>query len=862
MTVNARPDWTQVRALFEQALPLAPAARQALLQQAQPALAAEVGSLLLQDLGSTQTGFLSGHAADAGHVGERMGPWRITGRLGSGGMGEVWLAERDDGAYRGEAALKLLKRGMDSAAVLARFAQEQQALARLAHPHIARLVDAGRTADGHPYFAMERVSGKPIDQACEGLDLRARIALFLQLAEAVAHAHRNLLVHRDLKPSNVLVSAEGQVKLLDFGIAKALQSEDSPDATLLGPRPFTPHYASPEQVRGEPLTTATDVYSLGVLLYLMLTGQRPYGVGANTAEHAARCVLDEEPARPSSVSQPGLFKGDLDKLLLKALEKDISRRYASVDALAADLRAYLGGYPLAARAPSAGYLLAKFAARNRLAVGLSALALVSLVGGFAATAWQMHQTDQARQAAERRFAQVRQMANQLVFRYHDQIHNLPGAVAVRQALLDDASKYLDGLAEETAGDPSLARELAETYQRLSVLQGEIFSPGQERVKTALINAEKATSLQAQYAAATTTAPEVLNAAVDMWLNRATIEARLGRVARSLQSLQQAALLAQRVRALAPDDLQVISRQATLEGRLGLSLGSNVSQANLGRVADAKPHWDEALRLFQQLVDREPNKPEWVHQLAWGWVGRMNWALLAGDYSMAVQAGEQAVALRDRAAQMSPGNAHFFHQRAAARNNLAVALVLHGDHERALKLHAECAEILETSLAADPSNKTAVRDRTLMALSSARALSAVGKRAEALAAVRDSLAKMPVGAFEPDDFYMTRWRAEGLVWLARLTDKPVAAADAAREAVALVAALPGDQHAARQWALAQAQGEWAQALLAGGDRASAAMAAAEAVRQWGHDVPGFYRPLLERDRKLALGSDAAAKARSP
>lgn len=839
-SADAARRWAAVAELFERVLTLPDAERKRQLSEASvdPAVAAEVRSLLAH-AAQHDDAFLAAPAAPpSALLGERLGAWRVCARLGAGGMGEVWVAERIDGAYEGRAAIKVLKRGMDSDAVLARFAREQQLLARLSHPNIARLIDAGRTADGLPYFVMEHVAGRPIDAACAGLPVAARLALFLQLADAVAHAHSHLLVHSDLKPGNALVTDAGQVKLLDFGIAKALQAEDdaAADLTQLGPRPFTPLYASPEQVRGEPLSTATDVYSLGVLLYVMLAGERPYGRGAKAATDAARAVLDEAPQRP--VIAGG---ADLINIVLKALEKPIERRYPSVDALAADLRAYLSGYPVSARPASTWYLLRKLVGRNRAAAVLAGLAAASLVGGLAATTWQMHRADQARATAERRFAELRQLANQLVFRYHDQIVNLPGAVGVRQALLDDAARYLDALAAESASDPALARELAETYHRLSLLQGEIFSPSQERVVVALANAEKATALAEGYVRLADAAPGRLNAAIDMWLNRATIEARLGRMAASVESLQRAGALAEAARQRAPDDLEVISRLATLEGRIALALGAHVGQANLGRVDAARPHWDRAIAHFDALVRREPGNVEWVHQLAWGWIGRTNWLVLAGEFDQAVAAGRRAVALRDQAAAMKPGDAHLAHQRAPARSNLATALTLAGAHAEALRLQDEALAIVERSLAADPQNKSAQRDHALIGLLRSRPLAALGRHAEALSQVRSTLTALPAAAILPDDFYLARWRAEALVWLSRLQrdGDPDAAATAAREAIAQLQRLAGEDHAARRWATAQAYAELAQAQHVAGAGAAAAASAREALRLWGDAAPGYF-----------------------
>lgn len=549
MAVTSPPsrgaDWARLRELFDAALPLPPPEREALLADPSldAALVAELRSLLahagaVAQADAAGSAFLERAAEPAlaaalTEAGQCLGPWRLVSPLGAGGMGEVWRAERADGRYQGSAAVKLLKRGMDSAAVLARFAQEQQALARLNHPHIARLLDAGLSSDQRPYFVMELVDGQPIDRACEGLGLEARLALFLQLADAVAHAHRNLLVHRDLKPGNVLVGADGQVKLLDFGIAKAIDPLEGadPGTTAAGERPFTPHYASPEQVRGEPVSTATDLYSLGVLLYVMLTGQRPYGRTATSPLDAARAVLEEEPTRPSSVATPApgwqatrrRLQGDLDNILLKALEKPIERRYASVDALAADIRAFLGGFPVSARAASAGYVLAKFVRRNRwavaagglgglgLAMGLSAalltervaaaLGVAGLAAGLVLALLQAREAARARDAAaaardeaRQRLGELKRVTTDLVFRHGDAVNLLPGGAATQEALLRETVASLEPALAAAPDDGELLAMMAAALARLAEIQGNTVTAAPERAPEARATVARALAL--------------------------------------------------------------------------------------------------------------------------------------------------------------------------------------------------------------------------------------------------------------------------------------------------------------------------------------------------------------------------------
>ena len=479
--------WAAVKALFDATVELSADAREPLIAAAAlgPEALAELRSLLAHhDEATGAAEFMAASAAQAlaeppaqaAAPGQRLGAWEIVRALGAGGMGEVFEARRADGSYEGRAAVKLLKRGMDSAAVLQRFAQERQALARLSHPHIARLLDAGVSPEGLPYFVMEYVQGRPVDEAVASLTLDQRLHLFLQLADAVAHAHRNLLVHRDLKPGNVLVDDKGQVKLLDFGIAKALDPLEGHDgsATVGGQRPYTPHYASPEQVRGEPVSTATDVYSLGVLLYQMLTGTRPTGRNATTAAEAARSVLEDAPTRPSRLSPTEAvdpqwwatrrkLEGDLDNILLKALEKQVERRYASADALAADVQNVLAGRPVSAHPASLGYVLGKFIGRHRLSAALATLALVTVLSSGAYAAYQA-------QRAAARFDDLHELAHAVLFEYHDLIEPLVGATPVRKRLVSDALVYLDRLSRHAPQDRGLRREMGVAYRVVGQVQ--------------------------------------------------------------------------------------------------------------------------------------------------------------------------------------------------------------------------------------------------------------------------------------------------------------------------------------------------------------------------------------------------------
>ncbi len=442
MTPHSPDSWDRLSPLLDEALELNPAERAAWLAEQHrrdPVLGAELDELLRRDGLLESERFLDPSTGPAplggGLAGTVLGNYRLERLLGQGGMGTVWLARRSDGRFEGEAAIKFLNLAVAGPVGEARFRREGSALARLSHPNIARLLDAGLGPAGQPYLVLERVDGVPLDDWCDErrLPVEGRIRLFRQVLEAVAHAHASLIVHRDLKPANILVTPEGRVKLLDFGIARILEEGDAGALrTGAGERMLTLEYASPEQVRGEPVSTATDIYSLGVVLYRLLSGQHPTSGGRSAPAEQLRSILDTDPAALSRAVTPGgaitaeqlaqmavardaqperlrrTFAGDLDNILAKALRKEPEARYQTVRALADDLDRYLRHEPVSARPDSWRYRAAKFVRRNRGGVTSALLVTVALIGTTGMAAFQMRvaqrERDQARLSLRRQVA--------------------------------------------------------------------------------------------------------------------------------------------------------------------------------------------------------------------------------------------------------------------------------------------------------------------------------------------------------------------------------------------------------------------------------------------------------------------------
>ena len=422
---------------------------------------------------------------------QRVGPYEIDRLLGRGGMGSVYLAHRADGQFDQKVAIKLIDLPVGSHLFSERLRQERQILAGLQHPYIARLLNGGLAEDGCPYLAIEYVEGLPIQRfaAEHNLTEVARIELFLRVCEAVQFAHQNFVVHRDLKPDNILVTADGTPRLLDFGTAKLVSpsaNTSEGELTRFGYLTYTPQYASPEQVLGKPITAASDTYSLGVLLYLLLTGSPPYRFEELTTAEMLHAICDEGPPQPSLPSGKRL-NGDLKAILLKALRKEPQERYATVEQLAKDLRHYLDGHPVAARRGTWRYRTIKFVRRHQLALAATSLVAITLIAGIMGIAWQ-------RQRAEARADDLRQLTNSLLSQLDDAMQQLPGSTHAQSILITRVLEHLDRMAKDARGDRHTQLDLVEAYSRLATLQGSPYDQNIGDVQGALATVGKAIAI--------------------------------------------------------------------------------------------------------------------------------------------------------------------------------------------------------------------------------------------------------------------------------------------------------------------------------------------------------------------------------
>ncbi len=696
--------------------------------------------------------------------GTQVGSYRLRRLLGSGGMGLVYLADRL-GEVEGEVAVKLIKRGMNSAALEARFRRERQVLARLSHPNIAHFIDGGITGDGRPFFVLEFVDGDPITRFVEsqGLSVEARVRLFLKVLEAVAFAHQNLVVHRDIKPSNIFVTRDGHPKLLDFGVAKVLdeEGEDCGGRTQFGARILTPSYSSPEQIRGEPLSTAADVYSLGVVLYELLTGRRPFDLDGSPFHEVRDVVSQRNPTRPSSVLfqepsraagvDPGEFipredtaslkrlkrtlAGDLDAIILKALRKEPEERYPSARDLHADLCRYLDGRPVLARKGSTAYRFRKFFARHHTVV--TAAAVVAIVAGIGGGLFLQQRGEATRQRliAEQRVEDVRSLVNTLAFDVHDEVAGLAGSTRARKLILDRAFERLELVRRDVPADPDLLMNLAGIYRRLGDVQGNPngpsmgdFSAARASYSEGLRLAERSIFLD----------PQNLVRSRGMGLlheRYATTLAFRGEIQEGVDGLQAALDVYHTIAEAFPDSVR---HQLTwVIGRVNLSdhLG-HPSYPNLGRTEEAVAGYRAAAARLESGVMASDSSAGVMRfrGLAQERLGRMLRA--GGDLVGALAAEESSLTSRETLYALEPADNDIQRDVGVSNQNVCSIKVLMGRTDDARESCDRAAALFEQRFLTDSLNVGNLKDLTLIHRTYEELFRTAGDTAQALAHIEE------------------------------------------------------------------------------------------------------------------------------
>ena len=566
--------------------------------------------------------------------GDKIGAYVLTEKLGEGGMGVVFRALRADDHYLKSVAIKLMKTEFSSRVNLMRFRVERQVLASLEHPNIARLLDGGATDKGMPYVVLELVEGQAIDLYCDArkLSILDRVTLFQSVCEAVHFAHQHLVIHRDLKPSNVLVTAQGQVKLLDFGIAKILDAESFPqevEATLPLVRMLSPEYASPEQVRGEAISTTSDVYSLGVLLYQLLTGHKPYTLTTGSLAELNTLVCETDPLRPSvavlretEIKEGGVprrvtpeqtscvregtperlrrrLEGDLDCIVLKAMRKEPERRYQSVKELADDLQHHILGLPVSARADTLTYRVSRFVRRHTTLVVAAAVVLVTLLAGIAFTLHEAHVALAEKAKAERRFNNVRGLAHSNIFELFDAIEKLPNSEQARHLAVQRALETLDELSHDANGNRELQVELARGYEKIGDIQGAYSGAGIGDTAAALASYQRALAMHPA-------ANSSRDGAADELKRQATLE---GKIARSLiiggrtdeasKAAAEAVRFAEQAVQERPAGTEELSLLAQSHLTLARVFGGSGSSSSTRQIPEAVHHDEQALQVIEQ-----------------------------------------------------------------------------------------------------------------------------------------------------------------------------------------------------------------------------------------------------------------------
>ena len=732
----------EIQRLFEAACKL-PTARQGLYLESQTddaSVRREVLSLLAHDaLGEPFFADALGSAASSIKSsmdlvpGTRIGAFTIVRMVGRGGMGAVYLATRADGAFEQSVAIKVID--SNSAALLrARFQQERQILARLNHPNIARLLDGGEIPSGPPYFVMEFVPGQEIDAYCDqqGLDLRGRLRLFLHVAGAVQHAHRHLIVHRDLKPGNILIGEDGTPKLLDFGIAKVLDA--GPDAKV-STRVMTPEYASPEQVRGGEITTASDIYSLGAVLYRLLTGRPPHVTEGLSPLDTATQIAEQPVPRAADVP------ADVAAILEKALHTDPSHRYRSADDLSDEIHRFLDGKPVLAVPDSFGYRTVKFLRRHWIPVSALAAVVLALTVGTGVSLWQARK-------AERRFAEVRQLSNRFLFDFERAIHNLPGSTKARELVVSTAQEYLDRLAAEGGSglfgrrDPELIHELAESYRKLGDVQGNPVESNTGDSRAALASYRKALALQESAGDETASDTKVRVGYLAAITSVANAEGVSGDPALALRLHEKAVVVAESWMKKGSGDADLLNAAANAYSQL------SGRQLEGGAYDSAVSNSKRSLDLRRQALALRPGDAKIQRAVAVSYWSLASADKIAGRAEDAVAAFTTTVELLRRIAEADPGNAQIRREVLGASWLLASSLHdLLGKQKKSLE---GCVPLWEDALRTgiqllkeDPANALVESDVTLISLGLANTLQELHRPKEALKVLTPAIARQEI-----------------------------------------------------------------------------------------------------------------------
>ena len=710
----------RIEAIFHQALAAPDEAREDLIAtqcKGDCALAAEVRSLLDACEAEEQLTASCRLGPDAGRDNQtgrkRVGPYELDRLLGRGGMGAVYLARRADGQFEQTVAIKLIDLPLATDLFRERFRQERQILAELQHPYIARLLDGGVTTQGDLYLVMEYVDGVPIHRFCEEqrLSVPQRIALFMRACEAVQFAHQNFVVHRDLKPDNILVAEDSTPRLLDFGTAKLLSpSLAGPDSKLTreGYLSFTPQYGSPEQVLGNPITTASDTYSLGVLLYLLLTGTLPYELKELTTAEMLRVICEEPPRKPAQeAGSQKRLDADLEAILLKALRKEPQDRYLSTEQLASDLHAYLEGLPVAARRGTLRYRAGKFIRRHRWGLAAAALLAATLVAGVAGVLWQARVANEERRQAEARSADLRQLSNSLLSELDEAIKQLPGSTGVQKLLVTRVLEHLDRMAKDARGDRQTQLDLVDAYTRLGNIQGNAYDQNLGDPAGAFVSLGKALAIAAPLAASDSKDREAIRALALVEQSRSEILWQTDKTPEAVSVMREALKSFDALAADPHASAAMIYEGSSAYGTLGDELGQS-GTASLADSTGAVAAYRQSLALDDRALRVDPNFLRAKRGLS---INRMKIGSveMTTDPAAALKEFQAALQSADALPRTEQGSLPTVRLRAMLLRKQGNAFERLGGYAQAVPLFEQALEITQRIAAQDPKDSRALFD---------------------------------------------------------------------------------------------------------------------------------------------------------